>query len=67
MRLDVAYRGSTFMTTEAERMTAHWTWWRVLWHRLKGHEITHPVPYYPQPVCRTCELERLHDSQEGSK
>ena len=52
------------MTTEAERMTAYWTYWRVLWHRILGHEITHSSPDYPPPICRTCELERLRASKK---
>lgn len=59
------------MTTDAERMTAHWTWWRLLGHRLKGHEITHSSPDYPPPVCRTCEmawyLAQRNRTNEGSK
>lgn len=46
------------MNNEAERMTREWPWWRVFWHRLKGHEITNDGPFYPPPVCRTCELAR---------
>ena len=39
-----------------------WPFWRRLWHWLIGHELTHSGENYPSPVCRTCELERLHDS-----
>ena len=50
--------------TEADRMTAHWTWWRLFWHAILGHELTFPGPEYPSSVCRTCELERLRKSSE---
>ncbi len=49
--------------TEADRMTAYWTWWRLAWHSFIGHELTNNGDDYPAPVCRTCELKRLHDAR----
>lgn len=39
-----------------------YSWWRLLWHWLRGHELTHGGPSYPSPVCRECEWDKLHES-----
>ncbi len=34
--------------------------WRLMWHRFLGHDLTHTdEEFYPPAVCRTCELVKL--------
>ena len=55
------------VTTEADRMTRDWPWYRLIWHWLLGHELTHGDENYPPPVCRDCELGRLRQSKGERK
>ena len=42
-------------------MDKRWPWWRLVWHWMKGHELTHwDRRLYPPPVCRDCEMDRLN-------
>ncbi len=34
--------------------------WKLFWHWIRGHELTHSGPNYPSPVCRWCEFDKLH-------
>lgn len=54
--------GGTYFVDD--RMTREWGFWRLIWHWLRGHELTHWDREYPPPVCRTCELARLYNQSK---